>query len=101
MQKNKTDFSLEKKIMFSVVITILFFVSLEAIARLIDYVRNKPYVIDFPDVIYDTHPYLPIILKPNTAFKPRNITINSLGYRGKDFKLIKTPGTFRIVCIGG
>ena len=101
MQSNKTDLSLEKKIMFSVVITIFFFVSLEAIARLIDYVRNKPYVIDFPDVIYNTHPYLPIILKPNTAFKPRNITINSLGYRGKDFKLIKTPGTFRIVCIGG
>jgi len=101
MQSDKKDISLEKKVLFSIVVIVLFFLSLEATARIIDFIKNKPYVADFPDVIYDSHPYIPIILKPNTSFKPRNITINSLGYRGKDFKLIKTPGTFRIVCIGG
>ncbi|MBI5375560.1 MAG: SGNH/GDSL hydrolase family protein [Candidatus Schekmanbacteria bacterium] len=101
MQSNKKDISLEKKVLFSFVVIILFFVSLESAARIIDYIKNRHYVADFPDVIYDTHPYIPIILKPNTAFRPRNININSLGYRGKDFKIIKTPGTFRIVCIGG
>jgi len=101
MKNNKTDIPLHKKILFSFILTILFFLSLEAIIRLIDYVRQKPYIKDFPDVIYDSHPYLPIILKPNTAFTPRNITINSLGFRGKEFKTLKHPGTFRIVCIGG
>lgn len=101
MQENKKDFTLKKNFLFSLIIIAIFFVLLEGTVRIYDYVRRKPYVENFPDVIYESHPYLPIILKPNTAFKPRNITINSLGYRGKEFKALKTPGTFRIVCIGG
>ena len=101
MQENKIDFPIYKKFLFSFIIIFVFFSLLEATVRLIEYINNKYTVENFPDVIYETHPYLPIVLKPNSVFKPRNITINSLGYRGENFSITKKPGIFRIVCLGG
>ncbi|MBT8398953.1 MAG: SGNH/GDSL hydrolase family protein [Rhodothermia bacterium] len=38
---------------------------------------------------------------PELADNPKwEVTINSLGYRGDEFDLEKTPGTLRIVCVG-
>ena len=101
MQENKTDVPVYKKFLFSLIIILVFFSFLEITARLIEYRKGKNIVQEFPDVIYEPHPYLPIILKPNSVFKTRNITINSLGYRGENFSIAKKPGVFRIVCIGG
>ncbi len=49
--------------------------------------------------LYEDHPYLITTLKPNAKFE--KISINSMGYRGNEFKLAKGGNVFRIVCLGG
>ena len=43
--------------------------------------------------------------KPNQTLKAsgvyrRPVRINNFGFRGQDFKIVKRPGSFRIVCLG-
>lgn len=49
--------------------------------------------------LYEDHPYLITVPKANTKFE--KISINSMGYRGKEFTLAKGENVCRIVCLGG
>jgi lysophospholipase L1-like esterase len=62
----------------------------------------------YPDMVsnYVPHPYLVYTLNPNRRYLdfqgqgPQHF-INSLGFRGKEFSKEKSPGVYRIICIGG
>jgi lysophospholipase L1-like esterase len=54
------------------------------------------------------HHYLVYVLNPNAKANHQKYFgdqpghyVNGAGYRGKDFAIKKTPGTYRIVCLGG
>lgn len=50
-------------------------------------------------VLYQDHPYLIVVPKPNAQLG--EYMINNLGYRGKSLSITKEEGVFRIVCLGG
>lgn len=54
---------------------------------------------------FEPHPYLSYILAANrtyyNVFGKVNCSINSLGFRGEEFAIKKSPGEFRIICLGG
>lgn len=52
----------------------------------------------------EPHPYLAYAPKPNfrsSPAAPRQISHNSLGFRGPEIPLQKPPGVLRVVCLGG
>jgi lysophospholipase L1-like esterase len=52
----------------------------------------------------EPHPYLAYVPKPGFANPPgaqRQISHNSLGFRGPEITLAKPPGVLRVVCLGG
>lgn len=60
-----------------------------------------------PDMVsnYVPHPYLVYVLNPRQTYlefygQPPKHFINSLGFRGKEFTKEKSPGVYRIICIG-
>jgi lysophospholipase L1-like esterase len=71
----------------------MFFAALEGAGRLIWGYRGDP------DSLYVPHPYL--IMTPRPGARLGRVTINSLGYRGKEFRAEKAPGVVRIACLGG
>lgn len=50
--------------------------------------------------LYYSHPYISYDMKPGYKY-PGEVSINSLGFRGKEFFFKKPAGTYRIVAIGG
>lgn len=56
-----------------------------------------------PSSVFDPHPYLVGVPRPNARSSHGNVMIghNSLGFRGKDFSLAKSPGVRRVLAIGG
>lgn len=54
--------------------------------------------------MFQDHPYLPKILTPGTVTKMglrRTVTINSLGFRGREIAQEKPKNGYRIICLGG
>lgn len=49
--------------------------------------------------LYYAHPYVSYDMKP--GYTAPGVTINSLGFRGTEFSAAKSPGTYRIVALGG
>lgn len=106
MQKR---YSINKK-MFSIFFVIaLTLISGELLVRAYDFIKGVDGIITHnasQEPLFRDHSYLNFILKPNSHFKwniknPQDITINTLGYRSKEFSPIKPKGTFRIFTIGG
>ncbi len=97
-----------KKALFSLLITAVFFLGLEAAIRVRDYVTGRNdsiwhYAYRPPtNSLYLDHPFLGVVLNPLARYDTGTyaITINSLGYRGKAFHREKSPETYRIVCLG-
>ncbi|HIG45411.1 MAG TPA: hypothetical protein EYQ20_02925 [candidate division Zixibacteria bacterium] len=97
-----------KKALFSLLITTVFFLGLEAAIRVRDYVTGRSdsiwhYGYRPPtNSLYLDHPFLGVVLNPLARYDTGTyaITINSLGYRGKVFHREKSPETYRIVCLG-
>jgi lysophospholipase L1-like esterase len=100
--------SLWKKVLFSLIITAVFFLGLEAAIRVRDYVTERSdsiwrYTYNPPtSALYVDHPFLGAALKPLVRYDTGTytITINDLGYRGKSFHREKQPGVYRIACLG-
>ena len=59
-----------------------------------------PFDVKTGEGLYYTHPYTAYDMKPGYGI-PGEVTINSYGFRGKEFDITKAPGTFRIVALGG
>lgn len=97
-----------KKILFSLIITGVFFLGLEAAIRVRDYATGRSdsiwrYTYNPPTgSLYIDHPFLGAVLKPLARYDAQDyeITINSLGYRGEEFPYEKQAGVYRIACVG-
>lgn len=59
-----------------------------------------PFDVKTGEGLYYAHPYTAYDMKPGYGI-PGEVTINSLGFRGKEFSETKQPGTYRIVTLGG
>ena len=103
-----------KVALFSVLPGLFLLGSLEGALRAYDYVRGVNYIpgkgyTDNPNVIlYQDHKYLGKTLRPKASWlgigpdgQQVQVSINSLGFRGKEFDTLKNPQTFRIIAIGG
>ena len=84
---------------------IIFLAFLEGGVRLYERLRaGTPFVI--PDAardLYITHPYLPVVLRPSTEYRDADMAahINAQGLRGPERDAARTPGSWRVVCVGG
>jgi lysophospholipase L1-like esterase len=99
---SRISLSRKKKLLYTVVLLLIFIVGLEFAARLRRYVLYGDWHLDYEGV-FQRHPYLVSVLRPDvkTVIAGRTVTINSLGYRGKEIELNKPSGTYRIACLGG
>ncbi len=82
----------------------LFLLLLEGGLRLHDLLGGTPLIRQDPaTTLFDPHPYLPMVLRPSSRYRDGDTSgeINSLGFRGPERSASKTPGTFRIICVGG
>jgi len=59
-----------------------------------------PFDVKTGEGLYYAHPYTAYDMKPGYGI-PGEVTINSYGFRGKEFSETKAPGTYRIVALGG
>jgi lysophospholipase L1-like esterase len=106
--KQVDQFPFAKKLVFSLIIMSMCFLTLEAGIRIRDYVTGRspsfwryPYIKPI-DHLYLDHPYLGVTLQPNAYYfnGDYTISINSQGYRGPPFQYNKASDVYRIVCIG-
>ena len=80
---------------------VVFFLLAELVTRTVDglftktsfFGQTKKYA------LYDDHPFLYKVPKPGSSFGP--YTVNSKGFRGREFDLPKPEGTYRILTLGG
>lgn len=127
MAINDKNFTIRKLIVYSSVVVLLFFVSLETIQRVryffrfqskywlfygfadkpADYAemlerglirRFGPQIIKTPAELYDKHKGY---RKYEPNLKSLEYQINSFGFRGKEFDISKKEGVYRIVALGG
>jgi len=84
---------------------LLFLTIAETGVRIWDrFVNRAPIVQQDPKTtLYEPHPYLPIVLKPDSDYRDSDTAghINSLGLRGPERPAAKPRGTYRILCVGG
>jgi len=77
------------------------FVALEVGCRMYEVI--KPLVSEPEPMLISPDPYLQMKLTPNFRSAPGKfpvVHINSLGFRGHEVTREKSPGTFRVVCLG-
>ncbi len=74
----------------------------EAVGRILPHFTDYRYRF-LNEKIFISSPYLEIIPRPGASVKmgPIKCKINKLGFRGPGISIRKTPGTLRIVCLGG
>jgi lysophospholipase L1-like esterase len=89
-----------KYIMFGVLLVLLFLLALAAEWGARNYERNRSTPPDYFPQIYYPHKRLRYGLVPNFDYYGW-FRINSLGFRGREFDVAKTPGMLRVVCLGG
>lgn len=88
-------------ILFEIIFSVFGFE--ERYVRQIIPVMNKELQTHIPD----PDPRILLSLKPNSSaeyeqhFGPFKVTVNSLGFRGRERSVTKSPGVFRIICVGG
>jgi lysophospholipase L1-like esterase len=91
--------SWKKKLAFSLVACLLFFVLIEAGLHLRRYLRRTPpektAAVRNQYWYFVPHPFL------NYTLNPDHPNHNSMGFRGKEFAVAKKKGVCRIVCMGG
>ena len=98
--------SLRRKLGFSVLTVLLFFIGLEAALRLIGFkvdMNVERMEFTFPIDDYNQNSPQPFLERDEVLFwKPRAGVLghNSHGFYGPEFSLQKPQGVFRIVCIG-
>src|SRR6476659_7788653 len=63
------------------------------------YERHRPTAPDYVPSMYYPHQRLRYGLIPNLDYFGW-FTINSLGFRGREWSVTKAPGVFRIICLG-
>ena len=97
---------LRRKVLFSAIMLVLFFGSVEILLRLAGFqlvqnVENMEFT--FPIDDYNKSAPQPFLVRDDTLFwrpKAGVMDHNSLGFYGPDFEIQKKPGVFRIVCLG-
>lgn len=87
---------MKNKFSFIILVFVLIFVFTEFSIRLITHLNKKTF---FPNLTIDD-PVLDWRLMPNYKDEKAGIYINSLGFRGKEFKKEKEGGIFRIIALG-
>ena len=107
--------SYKKQITFFIVLIFIVLGAVELSSRIYEYVvpscmflnADATKHIDFKlkEAICNQSKYVKIIESPVSHYEPNQslttININSLGFRGSDFEIIKDPNTYRIFMVGG
>ncbi len=99
----------ERKLLFSLVLAVFLLLLLEGLNRIGRLLDGKVTDNRYPSLdLYVPHPYLnkaPAAGLTLTAVHDergeRTISINAFGFRGREFQVPKSAGTYRIFCIGG
>lgn len=89
-----------KWIMFGMLIVLMLLAALGAEWGARVYERNRAVPPDYFPQMYYPHRRLRYGLAPNLDYFGW-FKINSLGFRGREFNIEKTPGVLRVVCLGG
>ncbi len=81
----------------------------EGAVRIVDLVTGSSHALQLEahfdkEVLFQPHPYVGWILTPGFESGPDSFeqySVNSLGFRGRDFRPAKPARTFRVACLGG